>query len=70
MLRTSKNKRHNMTVANFIDTTKAMASQLDIANKYKPEKIFSIRLGKLIDNNTFLSALFRIFKKIYSKPVF
>jgi len=42
---------------------------LGIQDKFKPEKMPSIKLAALIDDNKISSELFLFFKKIYSKPL-
>jgi glycosyltransferase involved in cell wall biosynthesis len=69
LLRTPIQKRENLTVRDFIDHTKKLAARLSIEDKYKPEKVPSIRLAAVIDSNPLLRNLFLVFKKLYPKPI-
>jgi glycosyltransferase involved in cell wall biosynthesis len=69
LLRTPMEKRNNLTVAAFINNTKAMAVKLGVENNYEPENSFSVFMARLIDSNSVTRMLFLLFKKIYGKPV-
>ncbi|MBC7507501.1 MAG: glycosyltransferase [Ferruginibacter sp.] len=69
LLRTPLKNREGLTVGKFIKFTKELATMLGLQDKFKPEKIPSIKLAAFIDDNKMLSKLFLSFKKIYSKPV-
>lgn len=69
LLRTPLKNREGLTVGKFIRFTKELAIMLGLQDKFKPEKMPSIKLAALIDDNKILSKLFLFFKKIYSKPV-
>ncbi len=69
LLRTPLKNRAGLTVGKFIRFTKELATLLGVQEKFKPEKMQSIKLAALIDDNKMLSRLFLSFKKIYSKPV-
>lgn len=69
LLRTPLKNREGLTVGKFILFTKELAIMLGIQDKFKPEKMPSIKLAALIDDNKISSELFLFFKKIYSKPL-
>ena len=69
LLRTPLIERNQWTVEDFINYSKRLATKLSIQNKYKPERIFTLRVAKVIDNHVILRKLYLLFKKIYAKPI-
>jgi glycosyltransferase involved in cell wall biosynthesis len=69
LLRTPMNKRKGKTVSYFISLTKEYADKLVPDNDFDPEKLFSIKVAKQIDNNPISRSMFLFFKKIRTKPV-
>lgn len=69
LLRTPINKRDGLTVTVFINNCKQYAKLLGVENVFKPSKIFSIQLAKIIDSNSFTRFVFLSFKKIFPKPI-
>jgi glycosyltransferase involved in cell wall biosynthesis len=69
LLRTPLEERGGSTVVAFIQQTKELARILGVEKQYHPEKLLSIRLAAMIDNNVLLRKLFLLFKKIYSRPI-
>jgi len=69
LLRTPINKRHGKSVTYFISLIKSYADKLVPGNNFDPEKQFSVKMAKQIDNNPVSRALFLLFKKIRRKPV-
>lgn len=69
LLRSDMAIRKGVTVNSFIKLTRTLANKLGIQDDYHPEKKISIGLAKLIDSNPISRKWFRLFKKIYSKPI-
>ncbi|HUQ67216.1 MAG TPA: glycosyltransferase [Flavitalea sp.] len=69
LLRTPMKKRKGKTVSYFIQLTKAYADKLVPGNDFQPEKQFSVKIAREIDNNPISRSLFLFFKKIRTKPV-
>ena len=69
LLRTPLSKRSGLTVAQFINDCKQYAQLLGIEDVFNPNKIFSIRLAKIIDSNAFTRFVFLSFKKLFPKPI-
>jgi len=69
LLRTPFYKREKLTVRDFIEHTKKLATKLRIQDKYRPENEFSVKLAAFIDSNTVSRKLFLLFKRIYPKPI-
>jgi hypothetical protein len=70
LLRTPFKKRQGETVSAFLEKCKRFADELVQNNQFEPGKQFNIRLAKDIDSNKITRALFLLFKKVYSKPVY
>jgi glycosyltransferase involved in cell wall biosynthesis len=69
LLRTPIKKRSGLTVKEFINNCKQYARLLEIENTFNPDKIFSIRLAKMIDSNAFTRFVFLSFKKVFPTPI-
>jgi glycosyltransferase involved in cell wall biosynthesis len=69
LLRTSLEKRNNLTVAAWIKKCAGYAELLVDNNSFDPVAIPGVQLAKIIDSNMVSRKLFLLFKKIYSKPV-
>ena len=69
LLRTPKINRDDLSVKQFVGKCKMYAEMLGIGNKFKPNRIISIRLAVLFDSNAFGRTIFLFFKKIYTKPI-
>jgi glycosyltransferase involved in cell wall biosynthesis len=69
LLRTSKEKRNNHTVAEWINKCKGYAELLIDNNSFNPADIPSVQLAKFIDSNIISREFFLLFKKIYAKPI-
>lgn len=69
LLRTPMNKRKGKSVRYFINLTKSYADKLVPGNDFDPERQFSVKFARQIDNNPVSRALFLLFKKIRTKPV-
>ena len=69
LLRTPIKKRDRLTVEQFINNCKQYARLLGIEDRFKPGKIFSIRVAKIVDSNVFTRFVFLSFKKIFPKPI-
>ena len=69
LLRTPGDKRHGKTVRSTLQLIKQYADMLVPGNSYEPEKQYSVRLARRIDDNTITRSLFLLFKKVRSKPV-
>jgi glycosyltransferase involved in cell wall biosynthesis len=69
LLRTPMSKRQGKSVKYFISLTKSYADKLVPGNSFDPEKQFSVKFAKQIDNNPVSRALFLLFKKVRTKPV-
>lgn len=70
LLRIPKNQRQGATVKNVIDKFMELGVILNPENPFQPMVHFKIRMGKMIDENEFLYAFYRLFKSIIKKPVF
>jgi hypothetical protein len=68
VLRTPKNRRQTPGVSEIIDQFREFGDKLGNDN-FEPLDFRSIRIGKMIDDNSFLHALFLLFKRLYKKPV-
>lgn len=69
LLRTPMSKRQGKSVEYFISLTKSYADKLVPGNNFDPEKQFSVKFARQIDNNPVSRALFLLFKKVRTKPV-
>jgi glycosyltransferase involved in cell wall biosynthesis len=69
LLRTPMSKRSGLTVAQFINDCKQYAKLLGIEDVFNPNKIFTIRLAKMIDSNAFTRFVFLSFKKVFPTPI-
>jgi GT2 family glycosyltransferase len=69
LLRTPGDKRNGKTVRSTLQLIKQYADMLVPGNSYEPEKQYSVRLARRIDDNTITRSLFLLFKKVRSKPV-
>jgi glycosyltransferase involved in cell wall biosynthesis len=69
LLRVPKKNRPGLDVSKFILDYKKSIDELIPGNTYDPERIFSLKLARTIDNNALTRELFLAFKKIYSKPI-
>jgi glycosyltransferase involved in cell wall biosynthesis len=69
LLRTPIKKRQGKSVQYFISLSKSYADKLVPGNNFDPEKQFSVKFAKQIDNNAVSRSLFLFFKKIRTKPV-
>jgi glycosyltransferase involved in cell wall biosynthesis len=69
LLRTPLGKRNGKSVRYFIALTKSYADKLVPGNNFDPERQFSVKVAKQIDDNPVSRALFLFFKKIRAKPV-
>lgn len=69
LLRTPMKKRQGKSVEYFISLTRSYADKLVPGNNFDPEKQFSVKFAKQIDNNLVSRSLFLFFKKIRTKPV-
>ncbi|MEP6465362.1 MAG: glycosyltransferase family 2 protein [Parafilimonas sp.] len=70
LLRTPKEKRHNLSVSLFSLQCKNYADILVPNNSFDPLDDFSIKVAKKIDSFSIARNLFLLFKKIYPKPIF
>jgi glycosyltransferase involved in cell wall biosynthesis len=68
LLRTDLKKREGLTVTNFINESNFLARKLEVEENYHPDKMFSIRLAKIIDNYSLFRNIFLLIKRIYPKP--
>jgi len=68
LLRSDVPNRNGVTVNSFIESTRILAVKLGIQDDYHPEKVFSVGVAKIIDSSAILRNMFRVFKKVYSKP--
>jgi hypothetical protein len=68
LLRTSKEKRGQLTVKALIYQFEGYAKKLQITD-FDPLANRTIRLALYIDHNPLMRNLFLLFKKIYSKPI-
>jgi glycosyltransferase involved in cell wall biosynthesis len=69
LLRTPMNKRNGKTVGYFIALTKSYADKLVPGNDFDPEKQFSVKVARQIDENILSRSLFLFFKKLRKRPV-
>ena len=69
LLRTPISQRSGLTVKEFINNCKQYAGLLGIEDSFKPDKIFSIRLAKMIDSNAITRFVFLSFKKVFPTPI-
>ena len=69
LLRTSLEKRNNLTVAAWVKKCGAYADLLIDNNSFKPSAVAGVQIAKIIDSNFVSRKLFLLFKKVYSKPV-
>jgi glycosyltransferase involved in cell wall biosynthesis len=69
LIRSSLSARNGLSVTNFIKETYQYANMLVPGKSYNPYKYLSIKLAALIDSNSFTGNMFRLWKKIYSRPV-
>lgn len=70
LLRTAFEKRKPLTVDGFIRDCKAAADRLVPGNNFIPEKDQQLMVSKSIDSNIITRALFLLFRKFYSKPLY
>jgi hypothetical protein len=68
LLRTDLNKREGLTVTDFINETYLLARKLEVEENYHPDKIFSIRVAKIIDSYLLFRNIFLLLKRIHPKP--
>jgi glycosyltransferase involved in cell wall biosynthesis len=68
MLRTKRKTRKNLKVADIINRFRDYGVRLGVEN-FEPLDSRSVRMGRLIDSNSVLRAVFLVFKSIYKKPV-
>lgn len=69
LLRKPLKARDSLKVKDFVNATRSFADQLGVGEKYKPGKVFSIKLAIIIDSNWLFRNVFLLFKKFYSKPL-
>jgi glycosyltransferase involved in cell wall biosynthesis len=69
LIRSSLKARKGLSVPGFLVESRKYAEQLIPGISFQPEKEPSIKLASFIDSNIFTRSLFRIWKKIYSKPI-
>lgn len=69
LIRKPKKLRPGVSVAGFVQQCKVYANRLMLENTFQPEKVFSIKLAKWIDQFAITRSAFLLYKKIYSKPV-
>ncbi len=69
ILRTAPSKRPGITVKGLIRHTHALADQLQVGGDYHPERLPSLWLAAWIDALPPAGWLFRLFKKLYRKPI-
>jgi hypothetical protein len=70
LLRTPMKNRKGKTVRYFIELTKAYADKLVPGNQFDPEKQFSVKVARQIDDNAISRAFFLFFKKLRPKPLY
>jgi len=68
LLRTPKKERQIARVADVINQFREYGKKLGSKN-FEPLNYESIKMGKMIDDNSILNFLFLAFKKIYNKPI-
>ncbi len=68
MIKSKKSK--SGSVKQFVNECKGYSMQLSTNSELHPEKILSIRLALLIDRNPVFRRLYRLLRKMYSKPIF
>lgn len=69
LLRAPMKNRNGKTVRYFIALSKAYADKLVPGNDFDPEKQFSVKVARQIDDNAVSRALFLFFKKFRPTPV-
>lgn len=69
LLRTPMNKRKGKSVRYFIELSKAYADKLVPGSDFDPEKQFSVKMARQIDDYAASRALFLFFKKFRPRPV-
>jgi hypothetical protein len=70
LLRTSLKQRNGYTVHACVTQCRLYADQLVPDNDFDPYRMFSMRLARKIDKYRLTRALFLVFKKMYSKPIY
>src|SRR5688572_24520856 len=68
VLRTPKSRRQTPGVSDIIDQFREFGYKLGNEN-FEPLDFGNIRMGRMIDDNNLLHALFLLFKRLYKKPV-
>ena len=69
LIRSNLEARKGLSIPKFLEETRQYAEQLVPGIPFQPEKEPSIKLASFIDSNIFTGSLFRLWKKIYSKPI-
>jgi glycosyltransferase involved in cell wall biosynthesis len=69
LIRSNLEARKGLSIPKFLEESRQYAAQLVPGIPFQPEKEPSIKLASFIDSNIFTGSLFRLWKKIYSKPI-
>jgi glycosyltransferase involved in cell wall biosynthesis len=69
LLRTEKSKREDLTVKKIIKQCSDYATMLGIGNSFRPNRIFSVQLARILDSTSVGRFVFLMFKKAYSRPI-
>ena len=69
LIRAGLKERKGLSLPQFLEETRKYAAQLVPGQAFQPEKEPSIILASFLDRNIFTRSLFRLWKRIYSRPI-